>query len=846
MNRLHILSLSLIVTLLVWLVISWPLPRYLTTGIPSSSQNIESPPVRTMIPGDHLQLMYHFWLFADMVRGETPWFHNLYEFNTGDDAARLEWDAYYFPFSGLYAVFEAMGGQAFGWNVTGFVSIWLTYLATWILVARITGKYRWGAVFGLLGILIPYRWHALFSGSPTGFAMVWVPIMMVGLESAVRRHRLSGGIWAGVSLMLALWSDLHVFYFSALFFPVWAFACFYLMPVADPASVDVSFSIRIRKVILALSPVGIFAGLMLGYVVIMKRQLSESVMAEGRTLEEALIYSQRIWAAILPNSTHYVGITMLLGLGVAGLLMVSRLRKLVESWPREVGLWIFLLLGLGVIMALAAGPLGPNGGWMFAAARRFIPSYVMIRQPGKVLALLPPVLALSGAIGFLLLTRIRNLDRYATGIVAVLGVVLLLEYVPQVQATISLVETEQGAYAAVAADAVERGMIPRVVVITLWPGDSHFASIYQHYAALYRIRLLNGYRPGVGADYVEQVFRRFESLNIGYITSDQLADLLDMGIHYMLLHEDLYPEQVSAFPVGHTLASLREDPRLELLNQDGPVWAFRIQPDAIEMDAPMPAEREMYAPARWWRSHQMRYPEGRRQAMIGEDGFAVVSAPDSITTQYIELRELEGLRWMLRLRGEGEVRAEIHARASGLVHSHVLQIEAGTWEWFPVPVNVSGRDFLQLRIAVDAGEIVFDRAFVTAGSHVDLAVGESLMWPAPLLFRAGYTDVEANAVILRPDWEREYPILYGPHLPLAPGSYEVEFLFEADAPDGTVVGELIVAYSHAWSGRSQRLEAGKPARVEWTQEDHYPVWVQLRYARNAPVAIAGVQVTRIE
>ncbi len=67
-----VLGISLVVSFFVWLVVSWPLPRYVTTGIPSSSQNIETPAVRTMIAGDQLQLLYHFWLFADMVRGAFP------------------------------------------------------------------------------------------------------------------------------------------------------------------------------------------------------------------------------------------------------------------------------------------------------------------------------------------------------------------------------------------------------------------------------------------------------------------------------------------------------------------------------------------------------------------------------------------------------------------------------------------------------------------------------------------------------------------------------------------------------------------------------------------------------
>ena len=79
---------SLIVTLLVWLAFSWPLPRQVFSAIPISAQNAEKYHIRAMIPGDQLQLLYHFWLFSDMVRGKTPFFYNLYEFNTGEGFPR--------------------------------------------------------------------------------------------------------------------------------------------------------------------------------------------------------------------------------------------------------------------------------------------------------------------------------------------------------------------------------------------------------------------------------------------------------------------------------------------------------------------------------------------------------------------------------------------------------------------------------------------------------------------------------------------------------------------------------------------------------------------------------------
>ena len=149
---------TLLLSTLIWLAFSWPLAMHLTDAIPSSSRNIEKGQMRDMIPGDHLQLLYHFWLVGDMLSGETPPLYNLYEFNTGDDAARYYPSTYFFPFSLVYAGIAAVGGRALGWNLTGWLSLWLTLLVTWVLVRQFV-RDDWIAGCGaLVSILVPFRW----------------------------------------------------------------------------------------------------------------------------------------------------------------------------------------------------------------------------------------------------------------------------------------------------------------------------------------------------------------------------------------------------------------------------------------------------------------------------------------------------------------------------------------------------------------------------------------------------------------------------------------------------------------------------------------------------------------
>ena len=129
MTRARSFSLSLrrtvamgVASLLLMVVFSWPLARYARTGIAHTAFNLAPGEPMSMVPGDHLQFLYHLWLAQDTFAGHTPAFHNLYEFNTGDDAGRRDVTPYYLPFSAFFAAASIPFGQAAGWNFAGVMS----------------------------------------------------------------------------------------------------------------------------------------------------------------------------------------------------------------------------------------------------------------------------------------------------------------------------------------------------------------------------------------------------------------------------------------------------------------------------------------------------------------------------------------------------------------------------------------------------------------------------------------------------------------------------------------------------------------------------------------------------
>jgi len=206
--------------LVLWMIFTWPLPRYLNTGISSSDLNTEKDHVREMIAGDHLQLLYHYWLASDMLSFNTPFYQNLYEFNLNDNVP-FKFDTYYIPFSIIFTPLHWIGGMAFAWNATGFIAMLLMFLGTLLLVRRYTTSPWIAFLAAMLGTAVPYRWVTLLTGSPSGFGMTMVPFLFLGLDILIRDSRWQGGLLSGLALLFSYFSDLHVIFFSILATPCW-------------------------------------------------------------------------------------------------------------------------------------------------------------------------------------------------------------------------------------------------------------------------------------------------------------------------------------------------------------------------------------------------------------------------------------------------------------------------------------------------------------------------------------------------------------------------------------------------------------------------------------------------
>lgn len=864
MNWKRTLGLSFVITLILWAWFSWPLPRYVASGIPTAAR-LEKMELQPMLPGDHLQYLYYCRLAQDMLTGKTPLFYNLYEFHTGTDRACFQPDTYYFPFALLYAIVAWIGGMAFGWNLTGFLSLWGTCLLTWLLARRYTSSDWIAGAAAAVAIALPFRWINLCGGSPAGFAMMWIPAVWLGLDLAVRENSVRGGILAGLAILFARWTDQHVFFFGALAMPAWC-----LLALISRKDHTWNRWITWQRLGLAFLPVIILAAtallLPLGFQWLARIVTGHPLAAatvNQRSLQEVTNYSPVwqglfLWRNLGMSNVIYFGFAAGIVLLAGGLTLCFRAGRAWKAYWRS--LLILALIGLGIlgIVILALGTRGPEHGALFKLGRILIPPYGMVRQPAKIFCLLPSFLALGLAISLTMLVAQLERKAWRFLVPVMAGLLIIAEYGLRIHPTVSLLDQQQEAYAAVANDIHAEATQASILVLPLWPGDSHYASLYQHYALTYRLRMVNGYSPVVARDYVDRVFFGLESVNQGWLTDDQLRLLREMNVGYILLHEDQFPEKVSPFPVTFTLQQLLAHPRLRLLKQDGAVWAFKILA-APELKPAATATWDIIGSARRWEA----------EACLGNG--KIVNDPRAAGKKYVTLDQPSAwigtrpekacrapeLRWLVRARGQGTLTATlITDRTATQVISRGMRSPEWTWLSFPIdlsgsagalrPDKSTGWGTIALKLERQQGTMDIDTVLLAAGRWESPAIGQTLSIPAPCFFHAGFINREDDSVVLRQDHDPGGLDFYGMKLPLAKGTYRVELIFNSPAADNTLLGQFNIRRRADDPVKWTAVTAGRPAVFEFTQDDNLPLYLEFRFLRRADIKIRRVLFTRVE
>jgi len=849
--------ISLVMACLIWSWFSWPLPARMADGIPASAHRSERIAARYMQPGDHLQLLYYFKLVEDMFTGSVPWFHNLYEFNLGDDEATREVGTYYAPFSIIFAAISAFGGQALGWNLTAIFSLWMTMLFTWLLVRRYVGDNWIAGATALLSIALPYRWGVVLGGSPAGFGMMWIPIILLGLDGVVRDRSMPSGLLAGLALIMSEWIDTHVFFFATLLAPCWClFAYWFHAGRWWPERRDWPGLLK------AALPFAVCAGIVVFQAAGINQGLASTRIGagEGRKLWEVGLYSPNPRELLDPLAGSragdiYIGwiIPLLLLAGLLTQMIRQRQENAIRKTSRSMFLYSLLLVALLTIALLATGLNNPGGERAWALLTRLIPPYGMIRQPTRIFVLAPTLLAVAIALALQALAGLIRLKKLRPLVPLAFVVWVAFAYGYRFKPAICLLDKEQAAYRSIVLDAQREGVNPHILALPIWPGDSHWSSLYQYYCGLYGVRMLNGYRPTVREEYYQKVFLPLESCNKGLLTNEQLNQLFRKGIHYIVLHENAFPEKVSPFAVGHTLQSMLNNPRLSLLATDRGVWAFRIEgkharrENAIDLAPALTNAAPLACPARIFQAERCTLTQATVQASETASGHQYAQLADSdatLETPPYPMYHIPGLSLQFRMRGNGALQTTIFPGQTD-PHQGRLQVASTNWTWhsYPIPAFAGYRG-IPIALRLERGHVDIDLAMLTLGAPPNLKPGKSITIPALLFFHAGYTDPKTGDVIFTPERDADDAIFYGPRIPLPVGTYRISLDYSSDALNDHIIGYLSGRYGPPNDTLAPIIN-GQPAELIYHQPDNRRLAFNFTYCREAPVRISAVHIERI-
>lgn len=213
------------------IVFTWPMAAHFFSAIPYTLKPIEGYERVPLLPGDHLQAYYWYWLLWDNLFGPSPWFTNPYEFNGPHGPMGTVYA--FFPYSLCYLLLRPLGPLG-AYNGLILLSFLLCGGAMFLLARKWTEDY-WAAVLaGLIFAVFPYRVSHIAGGQLTGHIIFFLPGCLYFLEQVMATGRLRFGIAAACCIFLPSVMDPHTSYLMALtlaFYLPFRFFLFELVPI---------------------------------------------------------------------------------------------------------------------------------------------------------------------------------------------------------------------------------------------------------------------------------------------------------------------------------------------------------------------------------------------------------------------------------------------------------------------------------------------------------------------------------------------------------------------------------------------------------------------------------------
>jgi hypothetical protein len=454
--------------------------------------------------GDHLQTVYRFWLVGhQLANGAPPW-EDPYSFQplAEPQTVLAGW-----PFGLLYWPLGALFGPVVAWNLLLLGTIVAAGLLTYLWLRALDLGVWSAAIGGLAFAVAPYRLDQSASGHLLGWAALFIPLALLGIERArmaptSRRANGWGAVTAAALASIALSGQLHLALGAIPF--VLAFAL-----------------VRRKRIPLLWTVAGSVAAAAVGLAV-RYTLIAGSAENQGRSLADVRRF-QAEWADLFnrfhrPGSEEFVYFGWLTPvLAIAGLALL---------WRRRTGLAVVLGLGALLPILLALGTNLPTYSPLWHA----LPPLRFPRVPERFMPIAD--LALAALLAFAVAELARRAGRRGAAVAAALLVLVALDLGTQpVEATAA--DPDNAAFAALAPG--------RILNLPLFDPGIHYGSVYDYYELQMPKERPQGYNTLAPRSAYSFAFT-YNRIGCGVWEPGDEAKLEVLGVGSILLHRGVYQQ----------------------------------------------------------------------------------------------------------------------------------------------------------------------------------------------------------------------------------------------------------------------------------------------------------------
>jgi hypothetical protein len=670
------------------LIATRPLPSELTRGLPVGTRQPVDVPVLARMSSDTLQLYYQLWLVRDGLLGPTPLFTDPYQFRV--NGARWNLTQTFLPLALPFTVLSAFGLHA-AYNLLVLLSFPATGLAAYGLARHLTRDPVAALVAGVGFSLLPARLGPLLGGHPAGFALALVPATLWGLDVAVTRQRVVGGIGGGLAFVaLAMLEPQYTYLTVGLV----------VVHVATRAWLGRDG----RWAWAPLAAYGLLLAVGVGWVFMLYQAFVVGWIADvPRGIDEVRLFSPGPVA--LTRAATYGGLA-LAALTLLGLAAPSR------ADDRGLRILYGTVLASGLVLSL-----GPtlSAFRLYEALHRWLPLFAMIRNPQKLELLVAIGSLVLAAFGARAVHRRLGAEGGRRSLLVASGLTgLVLVATPPWHGIAVARFGDSPVFEALRRDAT------RVLYLPIGPGDSAHSSLYLYAITRTRVPSVNGYSPLVARRYVREVFDPLAPLNVGDLGPVETATLRRLRVSHVVVDRSVFPPQVSAYPSAFTLQHLRASPALALELAADPLWLLRLSGEDPSTQSGPTSPVGLFYEAEW----QSRLTGAIADAPDASGGRVVVARPGVNRPGFLAFgpsRPLPAGAYTARFRVRGRgLRVDVAADRGRRIIAERGVDGQPEWTIVALPFGVERSSPLEFRAAWDGvSEAAIDWVLVVAADRPD-------------------------------------------------------------------------------------------------------------------------------